>query len=123
MADATVNPIPPGMLPVGVERKDATVCTQGVNPVLMAFLARLGLVHLHLFGTPVIITSGKDAKHAANSKHYKGEAVDVRIMHDKPENVPCLLLIVKVLSYDFPIAFFDETNLPSAGHLHIEIVG
>lgn len=123
MDDATAQPIPPGTLPVGIERKDASVVTQGLNPALMAFLARLGLVYLHLFGTPAIITSGVDAKHAVGSKHYKGDAVDLRTATLNGVQLATLLLVVKTLSGFFPVCFFDEGNLPGAPHLHIEIAG
>lgn len=123
MVDATINPLPPGALPVGVERKDSTVLTQGLNPVLMSFLVRLGLVHLHLFGAPVVITSGVDAKHAVNSKHYKGDAVDVRIMDKASYAQPCFLLVVCTLAKNFNLAVFDESQLPGAPHVHIEIAG
>ena len=123
MSESTQMPIPPGVLPVGVERKDATVLTQGLNPVLMQFLTRLGLVHLHLFGVPVIITSAVDAKHAPGSKHYKGDAVDVRILDKVPLSRSCFLLVVIELASQFGCAVFDETNLSSAPHVHIEIAG
>jgi len=123
MSDATLNPIAAGNLPVGVERKDSTVLTLKLNPVLMSFLTKLGLVSLHLFDTPVIITSAVDATHAPNSKHYRGDAVDVRIT-DKPEkDQAAFLLVVSVLSRQFKLAVFDESNLPGASHVHIEIAG
>lgn len=123
MSESTQTPLPPGVLPAGVERKDATVLTQGLNPILLQFLTRLGLVHLHLFGAPVVITSAVDAKHAPGSKHYKGDAVDLRIDDMTAANYMCLLVIVKVFTYSFPIAVFDEARLPGAPHLHIEIAG
>ena len=123
MSDATVNPLPPRVLPTGVERKDATVLTQGLNPVLMQFLTRLGLVHLHLFGTPVVITSAVDAKHAVGSKHYKGDAVDIRIESATGRNASALFAILYVFEPEFGLAVFDESQLPGAPHVHIEIAG
>lgn len=123
MTDATLNPLPPGVLPAGVERKDASVLTQKLNPVLLRFLAVLGQVHLHLFDTPVVITSAVDATHAPGSKHFQGNAVDIRLSDLTPESQMILILIVRRLSLEMDLAYFDETMLPGAGHLHVEIAG
>lgn len=121
--DATVNPLPPGVLPPGVERKDASVNIQGLNPVLMQFLARLGLVHLHLFNTPLMLTSAVDAKHAVGSKHYKGDAVDLRIVDIGRPGSTTQLLVVRELCQEFKCCVFDESNLTVGPHYHVEIAG
>jgi len=121
--DNTLNPLPPGILPVGVERKDASVVTDGVNPALMLFLTKLGLVSLHLFDLPVIVTSAKDGAHASGSKHYRGDAVDVRISDKSPLDQSAFLLVLTTLARQFKLAVFDESNLPGASHVHIEIAG
>lgn len=89
----------------------------------MQFLARLGLVHLHLFGTPVVITSAVDSVHSPNSKHAKGDAVDLRIMDKSPRQQAIFLLLIFELSKTFPVAFFDESNLPGQPHVHVEVAG
>lgn len=123
MPDSTPNPLPPGVLPVGVERKDSTVLTQNLDPVLLAFLARAGLVHLHLSGYPLVVTSGTDGKHAANSKHASGKAVDLRITDMGGLQFATFLLAVVVLAREFGLAVFDQSMLPGAGHVHVEIAG
>ena len=60
----------------------------------------------------IVITSGNDGKHMKNSKHYKNEAIDIRINNmQKPEEVT--KEIKKLLGRDFDV-ILEPT------HLHIE---
>jgi hypothetical protein len=123
MVDATLNPLPPGTLPPGIDRKDATVNTDGLNPILLTFLRSLGLVHLHLFGASCVLTSAKDAKHLAGSKHYKGDAVDLRTADKDGLKEATFFMVLLCMSRDFKLAVFDESNVLGAGHVHVEIAG
>lgn len=123
MTDATPNPLPPGILPAGVERANVNVITDGLDPQLFAFLTPLGLVHLHLFDAPAVITSAKDANHTHGSKHYIGKAVDIRVKGLLPKWQPTLLLVLTVLADRFKLCVFDESNLPGEAHIHIEVAG
>jgi hypothetical protein len=123
MTDATDSTGKYWLPPAGVELKDASVNVSDIDPVLQSFLVRLGLIHLHLFNAPVVVTSGKDAIHAASSKHYKGDAVDLRITDLPPGDQPAFLLILRVLCDKFCLAMFDETYAPGMGHVHVEIAG
>jgi hypothetical protein len=123
MTDATLNPIPPGVLPPGIDRKDATVDINGLNPALLLFLRSLGLVHLHLFNDPCVLTSAKDGKHALQSKHYKGDAVDLRISDKNGLAQATFLLILVYMSRVYKLAVFDESNVVGAGHIHVEVAG
>lgn len=111
------------ILPPGVELKDASVNVRDVDPALQSFLIRMGLVHLHLFGAPVVVTSGKDGTHVASSKHETGLAVDLRITDLPAGSQPAFLLVLRVLCATFHLAMFDETYAPGMGHVHIEIAG
>lgn len=123
MSDATDRTGPDFVVPPGVELKDASVNVKEIHPVLQSFLIRFGLVHLHLFGTPVVVTSGRDAQHVASSKHYNGEAVDLRINSLPASYQPAFLLVLRVLCDTFHLAMFDESFAPGAGHVHVEIAG
>jgi hypothetical protein len=123
VSDATLNPIPPGALPVGVERKDAAVNFDGVDPSLLSFLAKLGLVHLHLFGSPCTVTSARDSVHGLHSKHFAGKALDLRVADLPPKWQPAFLLVLCVLADQFRLTVFDESNLPGAPHIHVEVAG
>jgi hypothetical protein len=109
--------------PPGVALKDKTVDVEHINAVLQAFLIVAGLVHMHLFNSLLTVTSGKDAKHAQSSKHYIGNAVDLRINDLPPDYQPVFILYLRVLCDRFHLALFDESNVPGAGHVHIEIAG
>jgi len=63
MSDATLQPNGPGVLPFGVERKDATVNVASLVPELTTALAKIGRIHLDLFDKPLIITSANEALH------------------------------------------------------------
>jgi hypothetical protein len=123
MADLVNNSPLPFIVPPGVTLKDKTVDVQHINAVLQAFLVSAGLVHMHLFNSLVTVTSGRDAKHAQSSKHYIGNAVDLRINDLPADYQPVFILYLRVLCDRFHLALFDESNVPGAGHVHIEIAG
>jgi hypothetical protein len=109
--------------PPGTEPKDAFVNITNLNPTLHLFLIALGLIHVPLFGKPCIVTSGKDGTHAPGSKHYIGNAIDLRIADKEGFAQSVFFGVLLVLSHEFKLAVFDESMLPGAGHVHIEIAG
>ena len=121
--DGTDRTGPDFIVPPGVELKDASVNVKDINPALQSFLIRLGLVHLHLFGCAVVVTSGKDSQHVASSKHDRGLAVDLRISDLPASAQPAFLLALRVLCDTFHLAYFDESFAPNMGHVHVEIAG
>lgn len=123
MPDATENPIPPGIFPAGTQGKDASVNLVGVEPALLSFLTRLGLIHMHLFDSVLTITSAKDAIHGKGSKHYVGKAVDIRIVDLAPDMRPVFLMVLYAMSAKYRIAVFDESQLPGGPHVHVELAG
>lgn len=121
--DATLNPLPPGVLPAGVEAASGSVITTGLDPALFAFLTPLGLVYLHLFDNKCVITSARDAMHGKGSKHYIGQAVDLRTRNLPPEWQSTFLLVLTVLADRFKLTVFDERNQPGEPHIHVEVAG
>jgi hypothetical protein len=111
------------VVPQGCMVKDSSVQMNGVASVLIDFLSALGRVSPILFRLPVIITSARDGNHVASTKHTKGWAVDLRIT-DKPElmRVPFIVVCI-ALSLQYGLVVMDESNLPGAPHVHIEVAG
>lgn len=99
---------------------DDSVNIDGVVPGLMQFAARLAYIHWLLFYRPLVITSGKDGKHAQGSLHDVGRALDFRT-HDK--NDVEMVAFLGVLAYAAPLyelRVFDERVGPGGEHLHVE---
>lgn len=118
--DATLQPNGPGILPLGVERKDTTVNVANLVPELTTALAKIGRVHLDLFNKPLIITSANDGKHMGGSKHYVNRAVDLRMV-DKTETEQALFLdLLMYFDKNLKLMLFDERQYQSGDHVHIE---
>ena len=120
MTDATLQPNGPGVLPLGVERKDATVIVASLVPELTTALAKIGRVHLDLFDKPLIITSGNDGKHKAGSKHYVNKAVDLRMVDKDLVEQALFIDILMYLDTRLHLMLFDERQEPGSDHVHIE---
>jgi hypothetical protein len=118
--DATLQPNGPGNLPLGVERKDDTVNVAKLVPELTTALAKIGRIHLDLFGKPLIITSANDGKHTPASKHYVNKAVDARTIDKSPDEQLLFITVLSYLSSKLRIMVFDERLLPGSDHVHIE---
>jgi len=116
----TPNPTFPGILPLGVERKDATVNVASLVPELTTALAKIGRVHLDLFGRPLIITSGNDGKHKPGSKHYVNKAVDLHMTDKDLEEQAIFIDILMYLDKRLKLMLFDERQQPGSDHVHIE---
>jgi hypothetical protein len=118
--DHTLQPFGKGVLPVGVERKDASVITDNLVPELMTALAKIGRVHLDLFDKPLVITSGNDGKHKNGSKHGVNKAVDLRLIDKDPEEQSLFLDVLMHFDKKLKLMLFDERQLPGSDHVHIE---
>ncbi len=117
------KPKPLFLPPAGVRLKDATVNIADVDLALQAFLTVAGLVHLHLFDEMLTVTSGRDGAHSPGSKHAAGCAVDLRMSDVSLADQPVFILCLRVLCARFKLALFDESNVPGAGHVHVEVAG
>jgi len=109
--------------PVGVELKSPAVNIADLDGRLRLFLATLGLVHLHLFNAPAVVTSGKDSVHVESSKHGQGKAVDLRVSDLREGWQQTFLLVVCTLCDRYGLTVFDERNLPGGPHFHVEVAG
>lgn len=66
------------------------------------------------FSVPVVVTSGTDGQHSKQSKHYSGEALDLRISHLEPESIqPIVKGLKELLGKHFDIVL-------EVDHIHIE---
>lgn len=118
--DATLQPYGPGVLPLGVERKDATVNVASLVPELTTALAKIGRVHMDLFGKPLIITSGNDGKHKIGSKHYVNKAVDLHMTDKDLEEQVLFLDVLMYFDKKLGLMLFDERSQQGGDHVHIE---
>jgi hypothetical protein len=120
-ADKTPPAAPSLLFCQGIMRANDAVSLDGLNPILIQFLKALGPIHDGLFGTLAVITSGKDKLHVASSKHYKGDAVDLRINDKGGREQLTFLIILMELAGRYRLAVFDESFLPGQPHIHVEI--
>lgn len=123
MSTAPIQPsgIPPADQVLLPESNDVIV--DGVAPELMIYAVHLAYIHWLLFGVPLIITSGKDGKHAPGSLHYVGRALDFRTRDLAADEVLLFLLVVMYSAPARKMAVFDERALPGEPHLHVEFHG
>ena len=117
---APLQPNSLGVLPLGVERKDAMVNVASLVPELTTALAKIGRVHLDLFGKPLIVTSGNDGKHKPGSKHYVNKAVDLHMTDKDLEEQAIFIDILMYLDKRLKLMLFDERQQPGSDHVHIE---
>jgi hypothetical protein len=89
----------------------------GVSPELVLGLVVIaGVFRVH--GIPLCLTAGTDGHHSANSLHYVGAAVDVRLpsryTQDSKDDV--------ILRDEVAVALGDEWDIVlEIDHLHIEL--
>lgn len=105
--------------PAGLELAGPQVILEGVTPKLLQFVEHVGLVHQLIFGSPLVITSGRDS-HSPGDVHMRGEAVDVRTVDKDAEGVLLFLLILAYAATAVAIAYMDERNGAGGPHIHIE---
>lgn len=107
----------------GLQTASPAVVLEGVEPHLIAFIQHLAMAHQVLFGSELVITSGKDSIHSAGSLHSVGRAVDVRIKDLDAEAQLLFLLVISYAALSNKVAFFDERVLGAEAHVHIEYHG
>jgi hypothetical protein len=105
--------------PAGLELVNDHVVLEGINTHFLEFVSHAGMIHAILFGHPLVITSGRDS-HAPGDVHMQGRAVDVRTVDKDSEGVMLFLMILAYASTAQPLAVFDERNVPTGPHIHIE---
>ena len=95
----------------------AGVDLRGISPEVIVGLLVLDGVFTR-YGAPVVITSCRDGQHMEKSKHYSGDAIDVRLVSkfNTTENVD-----VKVLA-EARAALAEQFDLVlEASHFHLEL--
>ncbi len=96
---------------------------EGVVQPLMTFAAQLAYLHFLLFGSPLVITSGRDGEHVPTSLHKVGRALDFRT-HDKTDSE--MQAFLGILAFAAPhqnCRVFDERVGPGGEHVHVEYHG
>ena len=104
-----------------IRLKDNTVSVKGLKPeMVIALMILRGL--FDLYSLPVVVTSGSegfdgDGVHMKGSRHYVGEAVDIRKRQVPKDLLPEFIAKMrKFLKSDFEV--IDEKH-----HFHIETSG
>jgi hypothetical protein len=99
--------------------KDSSVNISSLCPEILIGLHVLDAIHKKFTGQEIIVTSGNDGQHMANSLHYQNLAADVRT-HDlsKPDKLAILTEAKIFLDIDFDI-ILEYMDLP-AEHIHLE---
>jgi hypothetical protein len=70
-------------------------------------------------GVELVVTAGSDGTHKANSKHYSGEAFDIRSHDLDPKlRVPVVEDLKAALGWDFDV-ILEDFGGPNE-HIHIE---
>lgn len=88
----------------------------GISPAMWSAVSKIAAVFAEQ-GYPCVITSGRDGKHMAGSKHYSGNALDFRALHIKSPEVRRVILtrIKEVLGRDYDVLLHGK-----ALHYHVE---
>jgi hypothetical protein len=107
----------------GLTTASPAVALEGVVEPLLAFAQHLALLHTVLFGTDLVITSGRDSIHAASSLHAQGKALDLRIKDLSPDAQIIFLSLLMYAAPENQVSVFDERALPGAPHIHVEYHG
>lgn len=85
----------------------------GIKPE-MAFAAIACYGAYAEIGLDVVVTSGLDGKHSANSKHYSGHGLDIRTRHVPAEKLDALTASIRgCLGDDYDVVLESD-------HVHIE---
>lgn len=94
-----------------------------ITPALVHMLVALERLSRGMFALPeegLVITAGSDGRHAPTSKHYKGEAIDVRSKTMSATRRNALMSNLRVeLGPQFTVLLEDEGR-PNE-HIHIQV--
>ena len=101
--------------------KSERVKLDDLHPQLALALEKLGVLHDLLFGKPLIVTSGNDARHSRTSRHYRNMAIDIRSWDKSELGQLTFHVILAHIAKEYDLAIFDERNRDKAPHWHLEI--
>ena len=94
-----------------------------ISPALVHMLDVVERLSRTLDGLPdegLVITSGSDGRHMVGSRHYSGEAIDLRSKNLRPDVRARLLVALRdELGEPFTVLLEDE-DTPNV-HLHIQV--
>jgi hypothetical protein len=100
------------------------VVTDGLSFQMGVAIGAAVALKRELFRKDMTITSGHDSTHNPGSKHYKGEAIDIRSVDLTPEQVhvyfDALNSALDPLGFDVVLEGAGATAVTTAPHIHIE---
>lgn len=101
----------------------ATVRFRIITPALVHMLGAVERLSRELFGLPeegLVITSGSDGTHMAGSKHYTGEAIDLRTKGMSPTMQNALITALRrELGPQFTV-LLEDAGTPNE-HAHVQV--
>lgn len=110
---------PPKEQPKMPDMKHSVVIWPGLHPRLEAAIERMDRLHIRVgAGRPTFITSARDSKHAERSKHYSGQAIDIRtkdLSHDVKHRLE------EALKEELGKDYFVDLEAEGLPHEHIHI--
>lgn len=99
--------------------KDGSINFAGITADLLQALAVAEDIHVALTGREAVITSLNDGRHMRNSKHYSGEAADLRVWYTDAKE--CTQewadTLASALGSDYDVVYGDPRHLD---HIHVE---
>lgn len=95
------------------------VSLKGLTPEMLVGIIAINTA-FNSRGFDCVITSCNDATHSVNSKHYKGNAVDVRTKHITTDRTKNEIVDLIKLALDESFDIILENAHTDNEHLHVE---
>ena len=93
----------------------------GLSPQMRSALPRVTDAFRDNEAPRPVITSGNDSRHKTGSRHYAGEAIDIRCNHLPDEHCERITdALRKGLGPDFDVIFERFPKNPGNDHIHLE---
>lgn len=96
--------------------KTESVRFADMKPGLLRVLATIEEIHQDITGQEAVVTSLNDGKHVDGSKHYSGEAADIRVWYTGIRTAEFAERI-RIAHPECDVLYGDEEHLD---HMHVE---
>jgi len=102
-----------------MDTKNARVKFKGLTVDLLKILPVIEETHRSLTGRGAVITSLNDGLHAVDSKHYEGNAVDLRVWYtdELAATQRWATTLAVTIGPDYDVVYGDMRHLD---HIHVE---
>lgn len=100
-----------------MDLKNNTVAFKGISEGLLWALPVIEASHQRWTGRGAVITSLNDGRHMRGSKHYTGDAVDLRVWYTGDDTAEWAEYLKTELGPDYDVVYGDPQHLD---HIHLE---